>query len=81
MQGGVKAELNIGKLLGKRAGVIATALRSRPVDGPDGKGAIVAQVRRARLADDRGGPGTADRRGELPSPRRPARTRCWPPAR
>lgn len=45
MQGGVKAELNIGKLLGKRAGVIATALRSRPVDGPDGKGAIVAQVR------------------------------------
>ncbi len=28
MQGGIKAELNIGKLLGKRAGVIATALRS-----------------------------------------------------
>ena len=44
MQGGVKAELNIGKLLGKRAGVLATALRSRPVDGPDGKGAIVEQV-------------------------------------
>ena len=34
MQGGVKAELNLGKLLGKRAGVIATALRSRPVSGP-----------------------------------------------
>jgi putative PIG3 family NAD(P)H quinone oxidoreductase len=44
MQGGVKAELNLGKLLGKRAGVIATALRGRPVDGNDGKGAIVAQV-------------------------------------
>ena len=44
MQGGAKAELNIGKLLGKRAGVMATALRSRPVDGPDGKGAIVAEV-------------------------------------
>ena len=44
MQGGIKAELNIAKLLGKRAGVFATALRSRPVDGPDGKGAIVEQV-------------------------------------
>ncbi len=44
MQGGITAELNIAKLLGKRAGVIATALRSRPVDGPDGKGAIVAEV-------------------------------------
>ena len=44
MQGGVKAELNIAKLLGKRAGVFATALRSRPVDGADGKGAIVDQV-------------------------------------
>jgi putative PIG3 family NAD(P)H quinone oxidoreductase len=43
-QGGVKAELNIGKLLAKRAGVIATALRSRPVDGPSGKGAIVDEV-------------------------------------
>lgn len=45
MQGGVKAELNIGKLLGKRAGVIATALRSRPVDGPGSKTEIVEQVR------------------------------------
>jgi len=44
MQGGVNAELNIGKLLGKRAGVIATALRSRPVSGPAGKGTIVAEV-------------------------------------
>lgn len=44
MQGGTTGELNIGKLLAKRAGVIATALRSRPVDGPAGKGAIVAEV-------------------------------------
>jgi NADPH:quinone reductase-like Zn-dependent oxidoreductase len=44
MQGGVKAELNIGKLLAKRAGVIATSLRPRPVDGPGGKGEIVAAV-------------------------------------
>lgn len=44
LQGGVKAELNIGKLLGKRAGVIATALRSRPATGPGSKSAIVAEV-------------------------------------
>ncbi|MGV0792112.1 NAD(P)H-quinone oxidoreductase [Mycolicibacterium sp. XJ1819] len=44
MQGGVKAELNIGKLLAKRAGVIATALRGRPTSGPSGKSAIVAEV-------------------------------------
>lgn len=44
MQGGVKGELNIGKLLGKRAGVVATALRSRPVSGPASKGEIVAEV-------------------------------------
>jgi putative PIG3 family NAD(P)H quinone oxidoreductase len=44
MQGGVKAELNIGKLLGKRGGVIATALRSRPVSGPGSKSDVVAEV-------------------------------------
>jgi NADPH2:quinone reductase len=44
LQGGVAAELNIGKLLVKRAGVIATALRSRPIDGPAGKGAVVTEV-------------------------------------
>lgn len=44
MQGGIKAELNIAKLLGKRAGVIATSLRPRPVDGPGGKGEIVRAV-------------------------------------
>ena len=44
MQGGVKGELNIGKLLGKRAGVIATTLRARPVTGPSGKSEIVSKV-------------------------------------
>ena len=32
MQGGLKGELNIGKLLAKRGAVIATSLRSRPVE-------------------------------------------------
>lgn len=31
MQGGIKAELNIGQLLGKRGAVFATSLRSRPL--------------------------------------------------
>ena len=46
MQGGTKGELDIATLLGKRAGVIATGMRGRPVDGPKGKGAIVAAVRK-----------------------------------
>lgn len=41
MQGGAKGELHIGKLLSKRGAVIATALRSRPVDE---KAAICAAV-------------------------------------
>ena len=45
MQGGTKAELDIAKLLGKRASVHATALRSRPATGPGGKADIVAAVR------------------------------------
>ena len=44
MQGGIKGELNVGKLIGKRAGVIGTALRGRPVGGPTGKSAIVTAV-------------------------------------
>jgi NADPH2:quinone reductase len=44
MQGGVKGELNIGKLIGKRARVIGTALRGRPVEGPTGKSVIVSAV-------------------------------------
>jgi putative PIG3 family NAD(P)H quinone oxidoreductase len=43
-QGGVKAEVNIGTLIGKRLTVLGTALRNRPVDGPHGKGAIVDAV-------------------------------------
>jgi putative PIG3 family NAD(P)H quinone oxidoreductase len=44
MQGGIKGELNIGKLMGKRAGVIGTTLRARPVSGPGGKSEVVAEV-------------------------------------
>jgi putative PIG3 family NAD(P)H quinone oxidoreductase len=44
MQGGVKAELNLGKLLVKRAGVIGTTLRARPVAGRGSKGEIVAET-------------------------------------
>lgn len=44
MQGGVKAELNIGALIGKRLSVAGTALRGRPVDGAHGKGRIVDAV-------------------------------------
>lgn len=41
MQGGTKAELDLGTLLRKRGAVIATSLRSRPVEG---KSAICAGV-------------------------------------
>jgi putative PIG3 family NAD(P)H quinone oxidoreductase len=44
MQGGMTAELNLGKLLLKRAGVIGTTLRSRPVTGHGSKSEIVAEV-------------------------------------
>ncbi|KDN16679.1 NAD(P)H-quinone oxidoreductase [Amycolatopsis rifamycinica] len=42
MQGGVKGELNVGTLLGKRASVFAAGLRFRPLDQ---KAEIVADVR------------------------------------
>ncbi|MGI8722936.1 MAG: NAD(P)H-quinone oxidoreductase [Geodermatophilaceae bacterium] len=45
MQGGRKAELDMGALLAKRGSVHATGLRGRPVEGPSGKGAVVAAVR------------------------------------
>ncbi|HLU43093.1 MAG TPA: NAD(P)H-quinone oxidoreductase [Microthrixaceae bacterium] len=41
MQGGTRAELDLAKLLGKRGAVIATSLRSRPVEE---KGAICAAL-------------------------------------
>lgn len=44
MQGGVKGDLNIGKLLAKRARVIGTTLRARPVTGPNSKNEIVQAV-------------------------------------
>jgi putative PIG3 family NAD(P)H quinone oxidoreductase len=44
MQGGVKGELNVGKLLSKRARVIGTTLRGRPVTGRSGKSAVVEAV-------------------------------------
>jgi putative PIG3 family NAD(P)H quinone oxidoreductase len=44
MQGGTTGELNVAKLLGKRGGVIATALRARPAQGPSSKSEIVAEV-------------------------------------
>ena len=44
MQGGLKGELNIGKLLAKRAHVIGTTLRGRPTSGPNSKSEIVAAV-------------------------------------
>ncbi|MEU3445899.1 NAD(P)H-quinone oxidoreductase [Streptomyces thermolilacinus] len=42
LQGGVKGELDLGKLLSKRAAVTATSLRQRPLEE---KAAIVAAVR------------------------------------
>jgi putative PIG3 family NAD(P)H quinone oxidoreductase len=45
MQGGTKAELDLGTLMRKRAAVHATTLRARPATGPGGKAEIVAAVR------------------------------------
>ncbi|MCZ2825684.1 MULTISPECIES: NAD(P)H-quinone oxidoreductase [unclassified Modestobacter] len=45
MQGGTKAEIDLGKLMRKRGSVHATTLRSRPATGPGGKAEIVAAVR------------------------------------
>lgn len=42
MQGGAKAELNIGMLMSKRCSVLATTLRARP---PEQKARIIAAVR------------------------------------
>ena len=42
MQGGITADLNLAKLMAKRAAVLATSLRARPLDE---KAAIVASVR------------------------------------
>jgi putative PIG3 family NAD(P)H quinone oxidoreductase len=44
-QGGRKGEIDLNALIGKRGSITAMGLRGRPVDGPHGKGAIVAGVR------------------------------------
>ncbi|MGB9281475.1 MAG: zinc-binding dehydrogenase, partial [Pseudonocardiaceae bacterium] len=44
LQGGASAELNLGALLPKRAGVAAIGLRGRPVGGPHGKAALCADI-------------------------------------
>lgn len=45
MQGGTKAELDLGKLMRKRGSVHATTLRSRPATGRGSKAEVVAAVR------------------------------------
>jgi putative PIG3 family NAD(P)H quinone oxidoreductase len=55
-QGGRKGELDLTALIGKRGSITAMGLRARPVDGPHGKGAVVAGVREQAwpmLADGR----------------------------
>mgnify|MGYP000462849880 CR=1 FL=1 len=46
MQGGTKAELSIAALMTKRASVIGTTLRSRPVTGRNSKADVVATTRK-----------------------------------
>jgi putative PIG3 family NAD(P)H quinone oxidoreductase len=45
LQGGTRAELDLGRMLAKRATIHATTLRSRPPTGLGGKAEIVAAVR------------------------------------
>ncbi|MDD7966409.1 NAD(P)H-quinone oxidoreductase [Actinomycetospora lemnae] len=45
LMGGAKTEINLGAMLGRRLSISTTTLRGRPVEGPDGKGAIVAATR------------------------------------
>jgi putative PIG3 family NAD(P)H quinone oxidoreductase len=44
-QGGRKGEIDLNTLIVKRGSITAMGLRGRPVEGPHGKGAIVAGVR------------------------------------
>ncbi len=45
LMGGAKTEINLASMLGRRLSISATTLRGREVEGPDGKGAIVAATR------------------------------------
>lgn len=44
LQGGVKGEVNLAEMLGKRAGMLATNLRKRPVSGVGSKSAVCSEV-------------------------------------
>ncbi len=44
MQGGARAELDIAALMSKRASIVGTTLRPRPVVGPGSKATIVAET-------------------------------------
>ena len=46
LQGGRSGQLNLGKLLAKRASVTATNLRGRPINGEGSKADIIADVRK-----------------------------------
>lgn len=46
LMGGARAEIDLAALMGKRAGVIGTQLRTRPVRGAGSKAEVVAAVRR-----------------------------------
>ena len=77
MQGGVKGELNLGKLMGKRARVIGTTLRGRPVGGPTARAPSWARWCH-RLADDRRRTGPARHRARNCRSSRPLKhTNCW----
>src|SRR5215218_2476369 len=45
LQGGTKAEIDLGRMLARRQALFTSTLRSRPPTGPNGKAAIVAAVR------------------------------------
>jgi putative PIG3 family NAD(P)H quinone oxidoreductase len=45
LQGGTRAEIDLGRMLARRQALFSTTLRSRPPTGPTGKAAIVAAVR------------------------------------
>ena len=45
MQGGTKAEIDLGRMLARRQTLFTTTLRSRPPTGPTGKAAVVSAVR------------------------------------
>ena len=81
MQGGVKGELNIGKLIGKRARVIGTTLRGRPVDRARRQERRSWRRWRVGLADDRRRTGPAGHRRALPIQQAGEAHGCWRPAR